>query len=259
MPSAKPAPKPKAAPAKKPTAESKDVKIAPTAESATAASTGSKKAPQPLQLVRGMRDLLPNDQPHWQRVYEVFHRSAESYSFDRIDTPFVEETSLFVRGVGKVTDIVEKEMFSWETPGSESVSLRPEGTASVVRAYIQHGMLNLPQPIKLWYTGPMFRYERPQAGRFRQHFQGGFECIGESDAVIDAQLIIISYNILRELGLDPIVRINSLGSPESRVNYKTALVAFFVLKRTSCPKKIKSGCSRTHCAFLTPKIQRFKN
>lgn len=256
MPSPKPAPKAKVAPAKKPTPEAKEL-----LEEGVATPAPSKKAPQPLQLVRGMRDLLPADQPHWQRVYEAFQRCAEAYGFDRIDTPFVEETSLFVRGVGKVTDIVEKEMFSWETPGNESISLRPEGTASVVRAYIQHGMLNLPQPVKLWYSGPMFRYERPQAGRFRQHFQGGFECIGESDAVIDAQLIIISWNILCELGLDPIVKINSLGSPESRANYKNALVAFFRSKKNVLSEEDKKRLLKNPLRILDskdPAIQELK-
>jgi histidyl-tRNA synthetase len=221
----------------------------------------SKKAPQPMQLIRGMRDILPIDQPHWQRVYDAFNRIAEAYGFDRIDTPFVEETNLFVRGVGKATDIVEKEMFSWETPGGEHISLRPEGTASVVRAYIQHGMLNQPQPVKLWYAGPMFRYERPQAGRFRQHFQGGFECIGESDAVIDAQLIIISWNILKELGLDPVVRINSLGSPESRNNYKNALVAYFRSKRNALSEDDKKRLLKNPLRLLDskdPAIQELK-
>lgn len=225
----------------------------PKAAATESSGSSSKKAPQPIQLVRGMRDILPVDQPHWQRVSETFQRIAEAYGFDRIDTPLIEETNLFVRGVGKVTDIVEKEMFSWETPGGEHVSLRPEGTASIVRAYIQHGMLNQPQPVKLWYAGPMFRYERPQAGRFRQHFQGGFECIGESDAVIDAQLIIISWNILKELGLDPVVRINSLGSPESRANYKNALVAYFRSKRNALSEDDKKRLLKNPLRLLDSK------
>src|SRR5574337_547920 len=115
-----------------------------------------KKGMHPIQLVRGMRDLLPSDQPYWKMAYQEAENLAESYGYERIDTPFVEDTSLFVRGVGKATDIVEKELYSWETPGGEHVSLRPEGTAPVVRAYVQHGMLNLPQPVKLWYLGPLF-------------------------------------------------------------------------------------------------------
>lgn len=229
-------------PAKKP------VDAKPAAETPT-----PKKGMQPISLIRGMRDILPADQAVWKRIYEVYNRVAEAYGYERIDTPLIEEQSLFVRGVGKVTDIVEKELFQWETPGGETIALRPEGTASVVRAYVQHGMLNLPQPVKMFYTGPMFRYERPQAGRFRQHFQGGFECIGEADPVIDAQLMIISWNILRELGLDPIVRVNSLGSVESRANYKNALVAYFRSKRAQLSEEDKKRLLKNPLRLLDSK------
>ncbi len=230
-----------------------------TAKPAAAAEAApSKKSPQPIALVRGMRDLLPADQPYWKKIYDVYERVAAAYGFDRIDTPFIEEQSLFVRGVGKVTDIVEKEMFSWETQGGEHVALRPEGTASAVRAYIQHGMLNLPQPVKLWYTGPMFRYERPQAGRFRQHFQGGFECLGEADAIVDAQLIVISHAILKELGLDPVVKINSLGSPESRTHYKNELVSFFRSKRNVLTEEDKKRLLKNPLRLLDSKEEHMK-
>lgn len=218
----------------------------------------AKKAAPLVSLIRGMRDLLPADQPYWKKMQETIERVSDAYGFDRIDTPFIEEQSLFVRGVGKVTDIVEKEMFSWETQGGEHVALRPEGTASTVRAYIQHGMLNMPQPVRLWYTGPMFRYERPQAGRFRQHMQAGFECLGESDAVVDAQLIVISHAILKELGLDPIVKINSLGSPESRANYKNALVAFFRSKRNVLTEEDKKRLLKNPLRLLDSKEEHMK-
>lgn len=190
-----------------------------------------KKAPKPIQSVRGMRDIVPMDQVYWKQVRKKAAELADTYGFDRIDTPIVEDTNLFVRGVGKATDIVEKELYTFETKGGEQVSLRAEGTAPVVRAYIQHGMLNLPQPQKLWYLGPMFRYERPQSGRYRQHFQSGFEVIGDDDPVIDAQLIIIGWNFLRELGIDAEVKVNSLGTMDSRANYREALVAYFRSKR----------------------------
>jgi histidyl-tRNA synthetase len=218
----------------------------------------AKKAAPLVSLVRGMRDLLPADQPYWKKIYDAYDRVADAYGFDRIDTPLIEEQSLFVRGVGKVTDIVEKEMFSWETQGGEHVALRPEGTASVVRAFVQHGMLNLPQPVRLWYAGPMFRYERPQAGRFRQHFQGGFECLGEADAVVDAQLIVISHAILKELGLEPVVKINSLGSPESRANYKNALVAFFRSKRNVLTEEDKKRLLKNPLRLLDSKEEHMK-
>ncbi|MCR4256457.1 MAG: histidine--tRNA ligase [Candidatus Uhrbacteria bacterium] len=210
---------------------SKPAVSVPATANAAEVAPPPRKGMGPIQSVRGMRDLLPSDQHYWRRVNALSDRIATSYGFDRIDTPLVEETALFIRGVGRSTDIVEKELYSWETPGGENVSLRPEGTASVVRAYVQHGMLNQPQPVKLWYLGPMFRYDRPQAGRFRQFYQLGFEAIGDEDPVIDAQLMIVGWNFLRSLGIDAVVRVNSLGSPDSRANYKNALVAYFRSKR----------------------------
>lgn len=213
----------------------------------------SKKSAQPIQVVRGMRDLLPSDQPYWKLVSDVVERTARAYAYDRIDTPMVEDHSLFMRGVGKLTDIVEKELFTWESPGGEQIALRPEGTAPAVRAYIQHGLWNQPQPVKLWYQGPMFRYDRPQAGRFRQFFQAGFECIGEADAVVDAQLIILSWNILKALDLDAVVRINSLGTPESRANYKAALVSYFRSKKNQLSEDDKRRLLKNPLRLLDSK------
>lgn len=254
----------KKAPAKK--AMSKPMqKPAPAPAASGAAPLEAAPPPRkgmgPIQVVRGMRDLLPADQHYWRRVNQLSDEIASSYGFERIDTPLVEETSLFVRGVGRSTDIVEKELYSWETPGGEHVSLRPEGTASVVRSYVQHGMLNLPQPVKLWYTGPMFRYDRPQAGRFRQFYQLGFEVIGDADPVIDAQLIIVGWNFLRSLGIDATVRVNSLGTPESRANYKNALVAYFRSKKTKLSEDDKRRLLKNPLRLLDskdPAIQEMK-
>ncbi len=219
-----------------------------------AATEGApKKGAHPIQTVRGMRDLLPQDQAYWDRIAAVSATFAKAYGYEKIDTPFVEETSLFIRGVGKATDIVEKELYSWETPGGENVSLRPEGTASAVRAYIQHGMLNLPQPVKLWYAGPMFRYDRPQAGRFRQFFSAGFECIGEADPVMDAQLAIMAWNMLNELGIESTVRINSIGTPESRANYRNALVSYFRTKRNKLSEEDKKRLLKNPLRLLDSK------
>jgi histidyl-tRNA synthetase len=220
-----------------------------------------RKGMGPIQVVRGMRDLLPADQHYWRRVNQLAADVASSYGFERIDTPLVEETALFVRGVGRSTDIVEKELYAWETPGGENVALRPEGTASVVRAYVQHGMLNQPQPVKLWYAGPMFRYDRPQSGRFRQFFQLGFEVLGDADPVIDAQLIIIGWNYLKALGIDATVRVNSLGTPESRANYKNALVAYFRSKKTKLSDDDKRRLLKNPLRLLDskdPAIQELK-
>lgn len=233
-------------PEKKPAASSK-------MPSEVTPPTAPKKGVQPIQVVRGMRDLLPGDMVYWNRVRHVFESMAKSYCYDAIETPIVEDVNVFVRGVGKVTDIVEKELFSWETQGGETVALRPEGTAPAVRAYVQHGMLNQPQPVKMWSFGPMFRYDRPQAGRFRQFWQGGFECLGESDAIVDAQLIVISYNILRELGLEPIVKINSLGTSESRTNYKNALVAYFRSKKNKLSEDDKKRLLKNPLRLLDSK------
>jgi histidyl-tRNA synthetase len=190
-----------------------------------------KKGPAPLNLVRGMRDILPHDQPYWDLMRKKAEELSKAYGFERIDTPVLEETALFVRGVGKLTDIVEKEMYTFDTSGGEHVCLRPEGTASVVRSYIQHGMINLPQPVKLWYLAPMFRHDRPQHGRYRQFWQWGCEMLGDNAAVADAQLIFVAWLFLKELGIESTIRINSIGTPESRANYKNALVSFFRTKR----------------------------
>ncbi len=223
------------------------------AKQAAVSEAAPKKGMHPIQTVRGMRDLLPQDQVYWDRIAAVSATFAKAYGYEKIDTPFVEETALFIRGVGKATDIVEKELYSWETPGGENVSLRPEGTASAVRAYIQHGMLNLPQPVKLWYSGPMFRYDRPQAGRFRQFFSAGFECIGEADPVMDAQLAIMAWNMLNELGIESTVRINSIGTPESRANYRNALVSYFRTKRNKLSEEDKKRLLKNPLRLLDSK------
>ncbi len=238
-------------------------KTAPKEPSKAAASASgtSKKAPAPIQLVRGMKDILPAEQPVWDLMRRTAQSLSTAYGFDRIDTPFVEETALFVRGVGKQTDIVEKELYSFETSGGEHVSLRPENTASVVRAYIQHGMFNLPQPVKLWYLGPMFRHDRPQHGRYRQFQQFGCEVLGEDDAVVDAQLILLSHLFLKELGIDATVQINSIGTPESRANYKNALVSYFRGRRSKLSEEDKKRLLKNPLRLLDskdPAIQELK-
>lgn len=212
-----------------------------------------KKAPAPIGLVRGMKDILPADQPLWDRMREKARELSDAYGFDRIDTPILEETALFVRGVGKATDIVEKELFSFDTSGGEHVSLRPECTAGIVRSYIHHGMVNLPQPVKLWYLGPFFRHDRPQHGRYRQFHQFGCEVLGEEDAVVDAQLILIGYLFLKELGIDATVHVNSIGTPESRANYKNALVSFFRTKRSKLSEEDKKRLLKNPLRILDSK------
>ena len=212
-----------------------------------------KKGPAPINLVRGMKDILPSDQTYWDAMRNMAEGISRAYAFDRIETPIIEETALFIRGVGKMTDIVEKELYSFETSGAEHVSLRPENTAPIVRAYIQHGMHSLPQPVKLWYQGPMLRHDRPQHGRYRQFQQWGCEIIGDQNAVSDAQLLVMGYLFLKELGIETTVQINSIGTPESRTNYKNALVSYFRTHRAKLSEEDKKRLVKNPLRLLDSK------
>jgi len=202
-----------------------------------------------FQSPTGMHDILPEDQKYYQRIYEVVSKMADFYGFGKIDTPVVEQTDLFSRGIGLNTDIVKKEMYTLKTKGGDSLSLRPEWTAPIVRSYIEHGMYSRPQPLKLWYFGPCYRYERPQSGRYRQFWQFGFEIFGEDNAVIDAQIIQIFYNILKELKLkNLIVEVNSIGDSNCRPYYKKLLSNYFRSRESSlcsdCKKRLKENVLR---------------
>jgi histidyl-tRNA synthetase len=189
-----------------------------------------------IQLVKGMKDALPDEQQYWQWLRDQVDLFAKNYSYNRIDTPILEFTALFKRGVGEETDVVSKEMYSLVTEGGDKLSLRPENTAGVARAYIEHGMVNQSQPVKLFYIGPQYRHEKPQAGRYRQFWQFGFECLGDSDPVIDAQLIVVSYQFLKALGLDVSVQINSIGDNNCRPQYLKALKNYYQgVKKDLCP------------------------
>jgi histidyl-tRNA synthetase len=178
------------------------------------------------QAPRGTFDVLPADSAARARVYMEAAGVCERAGYGRIETPAFEETELFERSVGEATDIVRKEMFTFEDLGGRSVSLRPEGTAPICRAYVEHGMHKLPQPVKLWYWGPFFRYEAPQAGRFRQFNQVGVEAIGSDSPLLDAEQIIMLDELLRRLGVEGVrLRLGSLGSPEGRVAYREELAA----------------------------------
>lgn len=179
------------------------------------------------RLLRGMKDILPGEEPFWNTIIDTARHFAEVYSFGRLRTPVLENTKLFVRSVGKNTDVVDKEMYTFEDRDGTKVSLRPEATASAVRAYILHGMFNQTQPMKMWYVGPMFRHERPQAGRYRNFHQIGFECIGADGPAVDAMLIAIAYRIMESIGIESIVHVNSIGSAESREAYIQKLIAHY--------------------------------
>ncbi len=179
-----------------------------------------------IQSIRGFGDVLPTDSPVWQFVEETFKAELRRYGFDEIRLPIVEKTELFARSIGEVTDIVEKEMYTFEDRNGDSLTLRPEGTAGCVRAALQRGLLHNTRP-RLWYAGPMFRHERPQKGRYRQFHQVGAEAFGVPGPDIDAEMILMSGRILRALGLRNLrLEINNLGSQASRAAYREQLVAY---------------------------------
>jgi len=184
--------------------------------------TGRYKAP------RGTQDILPEDQPHWDFVREVAARISKAFGYEAIKTPVFEEASLFTRGVGEVTDIVQKEMYIFNDRSGLDLALRPEGTAPVCRAYLEHGMHNLPQPVRLWYWTPIFRYDRPQAGRYRQHHQFGAEAIGDSSAAVDVEVIELLWRLYEELGLTNLtLQLNSIGDGKCRPHYLEVLRDYY--------------------------------
>ena len=179
-----------------------------------------------IQSIRGMHDVLPDDSGLWQYFENTMRDTIQSYGYREIRMPIVESTDLFKRSIGEVTDIVEKEMYTFEDRNGDSLTLRPEGTASCVRAGIQHGLLHNQQQ-RLWYIGPMFRHERPQKGRYRQFHQIGVETFGMSGPDIDAELILMTARMWKNLGLKNIrLELNTLGSNEARANYKDVLVDY---------------------------------
>jgi histidyl-tRNA synthetase len=180
-----------------------------------------------IQSIRGMNDILPEQTPLWQHIERTAARLLAAYGYREIRFPILEQTELFKRSIGEVTDIVEKEMYTFEDRNGDSLTLRPEGTASCVRACEQNGLL-FNQAQRLWYAGPMFRHERPQKGRLRQFHQIGVEAFGMAGPDIDAELIFLSARLWRELGIADHVtlELNSIGSLEARAAYKTALVAY---------------------------------
>jgi histidyl-tRNA synthetase len=181
-----------------------------------------------FQRPTGMHDILPENQRHFQKIYNVCETLLNFYGFKRIDTPILEDTALYEKGTGLATDIVQKQMFVLKTKGGDSLTMRPEFTPGIIRAYLEHGMQTLPQPVKLCSSGPVFRYEHPQAGRYRQFHQYNLEVIGEADPVIDAQIIQIFYNILAELKFKKlIIEVNSIGDSQCRPYYKKLLSNYF--------------------------------
>lgn len=179
-----------------------------------------------LQSVKGMNDLLPEQSPYWQFIEQVLRDIAAAYGYEEIRTPILEKTALFVQSIGEQTDIVEKEMFAFEDTGGEHLCMRPENTASVVRAGVQHGLLHNTQA-RLWYMGPMFRRERPQKGRYRQFSQFGMEAFGWAGPEADVEVMLAGARIWKSLGVEDVhLYLNSLGSEACRRHYREALVAY---------------------------------
>jgi histidyl-tRNA synthetase len=173
---------------------------------------------------RGTFDVLPEQEPVRRRIASVAQRQLETAGYGQIETPIFEDTDLFARGVGESTDIVQKQMFTFEDQGGRSLTLRPEATASICRAYLEHGMQKRAQPVKLWTDGPFFRHERPQAGRYRQFAQIDAEAIGSDSPLVDAEMIVLAADVLAELGVPGVrLRLGSLGSPEARAAYLETL------------------------------------
>jgi len=216
-----------------------------------------------FQTIRGMRDILPQDMRLWQQVVDICQEVALAYGFSKIETPIVEPTELFRRSVGGETDIVKKEMFAFKDQGGDEVVLRPEMTASIVRAYIEHGLVNKPKPVKLYQIGRCFRYERPQSGRLRQFHQFNPEIIGSADPVTDAEIVAQAFVIFKELGLDVVMQVNSIGTPISRRTYIRQLKRYYQSKTKwkylckDCKQRFKTNplrmldCKKKKCVDIT--------
>ncbi|MBU93116.1 MAG: histidine--tRNA ligase [Chloroflexi bacterium] len=198
-----------------------------------------------FKSIRGTKDILPNDQKYWEYFKNHAFDLANIFGFKRIDTPTFESTDLFLRGIGLGTDIVTKETYSFVDRGENNITLQPEGTASVCRSYIENGMFNQPQPIKLYYFTSIFRYERPQSGRLREHHQFGIETIGSHDPELDAEIISFAWTLLKKIGLSNInLSINSIGDITDRKQFITALQKYYK----------DSGWAKNNCADCNKRI-----
>ena len=202
--------------------------------------------PVVLQTLRGMKDILPEDQCYWDQVRRIAERLARDYGFVRLDTPLIEFSNLFNRGIGDGTDIIEKELYSFTTKGGDKVALRPEMTAGVARAYIQHGMNVLGKPVKIFSSGPVYRYDRPQEGRYREFYQINYEAFGEQDPILDAQMIQIAARVVQNIGIKAVqIQVNSIGCPTCRKEYRELLVNYLESKSNKlcidCKRRLENN------------------
>ena len=208
-----------------------------------------------FQAPRGTQDILPEDEAHWRFLEDQIHGLVALYGYRYLSTPIFEDTSLFVRGVGEVTDIVEKEMYSFTDKGNDSITLRPEFTAGVVRAYLEHGMHVQAQPVKLYSLGPVFRYDRPQAGRYRQFTQVNLESIGELDPAVDAEVIALSLAFYRAVGITGVsMQLNSIGCPRCRPAYVAALKEYYAGKSDDLCGDCRGRLNRNPLRLLDCKV-----
>jgi len=208
------------------------------------------------QAPRGTQDILPEDQPWWDYVYRTAARLAREYRYAPIETPIFEDAGLFTR-LGEATDVVSKEMYIFKDRGEQELALRPEGTAPVCRAYLEHGMQNQPQPVRLWYWMPNFRYDRPQAGRYREHHQFGVEAIGDDDPAIDAEVIEMLWRLYEQLGLTGLtLHINSIGDQNCRPQYLVKLREYYADKLDRVCEDCRSRYERNPLRLLDCKNER---
>lgn len=230
-------------------------------------STLKKDDPKTLvfQTPRGMRDILPGEQAYWVHIDRLLQKAVQEFGFSRIQTPVVEFSNLYQRAVGEATDIIEKEMYSFLSRGGDRLALRPELTAGNVRAFIQHGMHILPKPIKLFSHGPVFRYDRPQEGRYREHYQANFDVYGEADPILDAQMIQMASRVLGGLGLKKVqFQLNSIGCKQCRKDYKKLLVSYFRSKKQrlcqDCKRRLEKNplrildCKEEKCSQIKSSV-----
>lgn len=199
-------------------------------------ANGNKES---FSLLRGMKDVLPKDEKYWRNMYETAQGLADHYEYKKIETPILEESDLFERSVGEGTDVVNKEMYKFKDRGDNEVALKPENTASIARAYVEHGMRVDPKPVKMWYMDQFYRYERPQSGRYRRFHQLGCESLGVKEPIVEAELIAVAYNFFQDLDIAPKVHINSIGSQEDRDNYVVELKGYLKSKKSYLSEKSK--------------------
>ena len=208
------------------------------------------------QAPRGTSDILPVEQGYWSYIKQKAFASCELYGYKRIDTPVFEDARLFTRSIGEGTDIVEKEMYTFEDRSGDSLTLRPEGTASVCRAYVEHGMHTLPQPVRLYYDADIFRYERPQAGRYRQHRQFGVEALGVGDPALDAEVIDMAWQLYVNFGLRGLsLSLNSIGCKSCRPAYIDSLTDYYSKHRESLCADCKRRLAKNTLRLLDCKKQ----